>query len=401
MALDQVLGQTACQQDMLSSVLNVVWVVMFMVYMFFSQQIMIWQILPALEKKARELEEIEKKDLDFVVRKLEKRPSAKLNQSVASFMDFFAVTPVSDDPYGIIRKVDHVIRQSENRFKWFVNQVGPDLSDVEKSNVKSALAGAMTTHQISKIVRHMIELIRKYKILQLAMVVQMQMPLIMRAARAASSATRAFADGVPIGDGIGPMVAASLIPAKGKVTVYEDEEFAVCKVNVNGRPVLVSKASGPGATVGHPGKFLLKLMKKQRLDRIITVDAAMRLEGEKAGSVAEGVGVAMGGSVDRYEIEDVAVRKQIPLDAIAIKVSDEEALKPMIRPVLDSIPEATEALRTALGRTKRNERILIMGVGNTCGVGNNVKALEENRKDLLKALKKIEEAKKGRKEQND
>jgi len=391
------LGQVGGGQDTLSSILNVVWMLTFVGFMLFSQKIMVWQTMPALERSTRELEDMARRDRELVAKKMEKRPSAKLSKDVKSFMEFFAVPPVSDDPYGIIKKVDMVIRQSENRFKWFVNQAGPGLSETEKSNVKSALAGAMTTHQIAKVVRHMLELIKKYKILQLAMIMQMQMPLITRAAKAASSATKAFADGVPIGDGIGPMVAASLVPAKTRATIYKDEEFAVSKTAIGGRPVLIAKADGPGATVGRPGKFLLKMMKRQRLDRIITIDAAMRLEGETAGSVAEGVGVAMGGSVDRYEIEELAVKKNIPLDAVAIKVSDEEALGPMIRPVLDAIPAATEALKAALSRTKRGERILVMGIGNTCGVGNNAKALEENRKYLLKALKRLEEEKKGKK----
>jgi hypothetical protein len=370
---------------------------MFFVFMFFYPKLMISQTIWSIEKDVLKLEEMSRKCQDIVAKRIEKTPSAKLRTDVRNFMDFFAVPPVSDDPYGIIKKVDMLIRQSEGRFRWFVNQVGPDLSDAEKSDVKSALAGAMTTTQIAKQLRHLLELVKKYKILQLAMIVQMQMPLIARMAKAATNATKAFADGVPIGDGIGPMVTASLVSAKTKTVIYKDEEFAVARTTIGGRPVLIAKADGPGATIGRPGKFLLKLMKKQRLDRIITIDAAMRLEGEKAGSVAEGVGVAMGGSVDRYEIEEVAVKKSIPLDAVAIKVSDEEALGPMIRPVLDSIPAATEALKTALGRTKRSERILIMGIGNTCGIGNNMKALEQNRKYLLKALKKLEEEKKNKK----
>ena len=388
------LGQIGGQQDLLSTV---VWFLMFFVFAFFYPRMMISQTIWSLEKSISAMEETARKCQDVVTKRIEARPSAKLKENVKNFMDFFAVPSVSDDPYGIIKKLDLVIRQSEGRFKWFVNQIAPGLNDTEKSNIKSALAGAMTTHQIAKVMRHMLELIKKYKILQLAMIVQMQLPLIERQAKAATEATKAFANGIPIGDGIGPMVAASLIPAKTKVTIYEDEEFAVANVTIGKRPVLVAKASGPGATVGRPGKFLLKLMKKQRINRIITVDAAMRLEGETAGSVAEGVGVAMGGSVDRYEMEEVAVKKNIPLDAVAIKVSDEEALGPMIRPVLDAIPEATEALKAALGRTQRNERILVMGVGNTCGVGNNAKALEEDKKKLLKALAALEKEKKGKK----
>lgn len=376
---------------------TVIWFLMFFVFIFFYPRLMISQTIWKLEKEIAALENLAKRTQAVVTKKVEPRPSAKLKESVASFMDFFAVPPVSEDPYGVIRKIDMVIRQSEARFKWFVRQIAPGLSEVEKADIKSALAGAMTVHQIAKVLRHLLEIIKKYKILQLALILQMQMPLIARLAKAAAAATKSFVDGIPIGDGIGPLVVASLVPAKARPKIYKDEEFAVAKIKIGGRPVLVAKADGPGATIGRPGKFLLKLMKKQRINRIITVDAALRLEGEKPGSVAEGVGVAMGGTVDRYEIEEVAVKKNIPLDAVGIKVSDEEALGPMRKEVLDAIPRATEALRAALKRAGKRERILIMGVGNTCGIPNTSKELPEAKKRLLKVLKKIEAEKKAKK----
>jgi hypothetical protein len=92
----------------------------------------------------------------------------------------------------------------------------------------------------------------------------------------------------------------------------------------------------------------------------------------------------MGGSgVDRYEIEDIVVRRNIPLDAIAIKVSEEEALMPMKKEVLDAVPDAIENVKEILKRSKNRERVLIMGVGNTCGIGNSVEEI----KDLEKRIK--------------
>ena len=102
-------------------------------------------------------------------------------------------------------------------------------------------------------------------------------------------------------------------------------------------------------------------------------------------------------TVDRYEIEEVAVKKNIPLDAIGVKVSDEEALGPMKKEVIDAIPRATEVLRIAVKRASKREKILVIGVGNTCGVPNTSKNLPEVKKKLLKVLRKIEEEKKGKK----
>jgi hypothetical protein len=215
----------------------------------------------------------------------------------------------------------------------------------------------------------------------------MQIPLISRMAKASMKATKAFSEGVPVGDGIGALVISSLI--KGKIKKFENEEFILSQSSIDGRKVWVAKADGPGASTGYPGKFLVKFLKRNRIDRIITIDAKVKLEGEKTGSIAEGVGVAMGGTgVDRYEIEEIAVKKKIPLDAIAIKMSDEEALTPMSKEIFNSLPKALDAIKNAVKRAKKNERILIIGVGNTCGIGNNYKAVEEVKKVVRKYEKK-------------
>lgn len=377
---------------------NIIWLLLFIVFMVYGQRLMITQTVWKLEKDVQELEALSARTRVDLTRKIDKNPSSKLKQSVANFMDFFAVSPIDIDPYGVIKKIDMLVRQSDRKFRMFVDSVAPKLSPVEKSNIKDALAGAMTTHQIAKIMRHMIEMIKKYKILQLALILQMQFPLIAKIAKAASAATYAFADGVPIGDGAGPVVIASFTSPKTRVKTSEDDEFSVATVKINGRPVLVSKAHGPGATTGYPGKFLLKLYKKQKFNHIITVDAALKLEGEKTGSLAEGVGVAMGGpGVDRYEIEGLALQYGIPLDAIAIKMSDDEALQPMPEAVWKAVPNAMEKVKEVLKTVPRSKRVLIIGVGNTCGVADTSAGLKHAESKLKKFRAKIVPPKKEKK----
>jgi hypothetical protein len=372
----------------------VLWFIIAIIFFVFGQRIMTTQIILKIEKEVLELEEMAEKSRDYVIKSVNKKPTPKLKGSVRNFMEFFVVGPVSIDPYGIIKKLDHVIRGSDEKFKYFVNQIAPNFSKEEKKNIRNALEGAITTHQIAKIIRHYLELIKKYKMFQLAMIIQMQIPMISEIAKAAMKATRAFTEGVPIGDGIGPLVAANIMK-KDKLQVYEEDEFAIAKTSLNGKEVWVSKAAGPGASTGYPGKFLIKFFKKQKIDRIITIDAALRLEGEKTGTLAEGVGIAMGGSgVDRYEIEEIAVKRNIPLDAVAIKVSQEEALMPMKKEIFEAVPQAIENIKDILKRSKRKERVLIMGVGNTCGIGNSTKEIEGLEKKLKAHREKTEEKKK-------
>lgn len=363
----------------------------FIMVILLIQKMMVTMTIFKLEKDVIQLEEIAKKSKNTVYKSIPDRK--KIKKALNSFMEFFAITPVETDPYGIMKKIDHVVRNSDHRFKYFVKQIAPSFSKEQKMNLKNALAGAMTTYQIAKVARHFLEITKKYKLIQLALILQMQLPLIARISKAASKATESFVKGMPIGDGIGPLVIASMI--KGKVRTFKDEEFVVSETKIRGRKVLVAKADGPGGTTGYPGKLLQKLFKKKKIKRIITIDAGLRLEGEKTGAIAQGVGVAIGGiGVDRYEIEEIAVRNNIPLDAVVIKVSDEEALMPMKKEIVNSVHNAIEAIKETVDRAKKNEKIIILGVGNTCGIGNNIKAAKESDIKVRQYARKIEKEKK-------
>jgi hypothetical protein len=379
--------------DLLSTIITFIF---FLIVVIFGPRLMTTQTILKLEQEAKELEDMAERSKGYILKSLSKKSDSKLKENVSNFLEFFAIEPVSVDPYGVIKKIDHIVKNSDQRFTYFVNQVAPDFSEVRKRDIKNALEGAMMTHQVAKVVRHYLELIKKYKMFQLAMIIQMQLPLITRVAKAAMHATHAFVDGVPIGDGIGPLTAANLM--KGKVKTYKEDEFSVAEANISGRKVWVSKAEGPGASTGYPGKFLTKFFKTQKINKIITVDAALKLEGEKTGSIAEGVGVAMGGNgVDRYEIEEITVKNNIPLDAVAIKVSEEDALMPMKKDILDSVPKVIEAVKRAVLRANRKDKIMIIGVGNTCGIGNDANSVAKTEEKIKSHIKKSEEKKKGRK----
>ena len=373
--------------------MQVIWIIFFFIMVIFGQRIMAAQSIMKLEQETTAIEEMAEKSKNYIIKALSKKSNPKLRENVTNFMDFFAVTPVETDPYGVIKKIDHILKNSDQRFRYFVNQIAPDFPEERKRDIKNALEGAIMTHQVAKIVRHYLELIKKYKMYQLAMIIQMQLPLITRIAKAAMHATHAFVDGIPIGDGTGPLVAANLM--KGKIQTFKEEEFVVCETNFAGRNVFVAKAEGPGASTGFPGKFLTKFIKQHKINKMITVDAALKLEGEKTGSIAEGVGVAMGGSgVDRYEIEEISVKRNIPLDAVAIKLSEEDALEHMKKDVIDAVPKAIEFVKRAVIRAGKNERILIIGVGNSCGIGNDFNSVTKVEEKIRNHIKKIEEKKK-------
>jgi len=387
--IDQILFQIGLGGDWISTV---IWFVMFLFMMVFYSKIMVYQMILKLDQSASMLEELTKKSKKTVVSKITKNPSPELKKNIDNFLEFFVIEPVSLDPYGIVKKIEHVVNLSEERFKYFASRVAPNLDKESQANIGMGLSAAISLNQIAKVVRHYVELIRKTKNLQLAMVLQMQVPMIERIARALYNGTEALSSGWPIGDSAGCIVAAKMI-GDNKISEPEQDTVMV-KKNIRGRQVFIIKAKGPGGRLGKPGKLVERLIRTNKVAKVITVDAAAKLEGEKTGSIAEGIGVAIGGpGVDRNYIEGITTAKQIPLDSIVIKMSQEEAIQPIRAEVLDATDKAMKLVETNIAETKQKGVIIMVGVGNTGGVGNDSKAVKEA-DDLARRVLKIVKARK-------
>jgi hypothetical protein len=372
---------------------NILWLIILVIFFNFYPRIMVSQLLWRLEKSATMLEGLTSKAKNIVLKKLPKR-SKEIKERIDNFLEFFMIEPVSLDPYGIIKKLEHISNLSEERFKVFVKDLASSLNKEEQANLVMGLSGAISLYQLAKVVRHYVETVRKTKNLQLGMVLEMQLPLIERISKALLQGTEALTNGWPIGDSVGCMVAAKLI-GNSKAREME-EDVVVAEKKIKGKKVIIMKAKGPGGRLGKLGKAVEKLLKKRKVSKIITIDAAAKLEGEKTGKVAEGVGVAIGGiGIDRAYIENLATKKNIPLDSIVIKMSQEEAIQPIPEAVLKAVPLALQAVERTIENSKGN--ILVVGVGNTCGIGNDGKAAEKaeiEARKILKMLKKRREEEK-------
>jgi hypothetical protein len=371
----------------------IIWFVMLLFLFFLYPRMMVSQIMWKLDKVARDLEKMSDDSKRFIHKHITPKPDKKLRDSINRFFEFFVITPVDLDPYGIVRKFDHILNNQRDRFRYFVNQVAPKFDPEKKASLEMGFAGGMTVHQIAKIVRHYVELVRQTKNIQIAMILQMQLPMIEKIAKAMFKGTKSLTKGEPIGDAAGPYIVASLI---GESKIQElDEDVILTKTSMDKRNVFILKSKGPGGRLGRLDKAVNALIAKNKITRVITIDAAAKLEGERTGSVAEGVGIAMGGpGVERFQIEELLVKKDIPLDSIVVKMSQEEAITPMRKAVKDSLKEVRQSIRRSMERTKRGDNIIIIGVGNTSGVGNtgrDARQMEEwieKREKRIKAIKK-------------
>lgn len=215
----------------------------------------------------------------------------------------------------------------------------------------------------------------------------MMLPVYRELAESQKEATRAFVDGAPIGDAIGPLVAAKFITEEPEEVaediVYSEEEIMDQKVHV-------IKSNGPGARLGKYGDALEELADKNNIEAFITVDAGAKFEGEETGTISEGVGVMMGGpGVEKSKIEEVASEKDIPLEGVIIKQSPPEASKPMKKEIFDAYKPAVEKVEELVQEI--DGEIAVLGVGNTCGVRNKREDVKNVSDKLEKYWEEYEE----------
>ncbi|OYT35225.1 MAG: hypothetical protein B6U87_00665 [Candidatus Aenigmarchaeota archaeon ex4484_52] len=377
-------------------IIGILFYIIFIIFIIFGQKIMILQTIWRSEFQLKKIKNYNNKAIDKIFQKLKKKTkkpvSKDTKQNIHNFMEFFISTPVDLDPYGIVKKIEHIMDRSENRFNYFVDKIAPNsnFNKEDKKDLKFASMGAMGVHQIYKILHHFIETLKKTGNIQIMLLLQMYMPLLIKMAKSNLLATKAFLNNIPIGDAIGPYIAANLMTKKGEVL---DSDIVVSKETINKKSVFVMKADGPGSALGKIGRAIEKLHKKENIDYIITIDAAGKLEGEKTGSVAEGVGVMMGGiGVERSKIEEVSAKNDIPTDGIVIKMAPEEASIPMKKKIFKATNLAIEKLKNAISESDA-KKILVIGVGNTCGIGNSkdeIKNLEAKMKPIWEEQKKKE-----------
>jgi hypothetical protein len=120
------------------------------------------------------------------------------------------------------------------------------------------------------------------------------------------------------------------------------------------------------------------ILEKENIDKIITVDAAVKLEGEETGKVAQGIGVVIGGlGVDKWAIEEEIVKRDLDIDAVIVKMSPEEAISPMNQKIADSSKKALELVNKSVSNSPDDINILVIGVGNSCGIKNIVRDLSD------------------------
>ncbi|MEM4372689.1 MAG: DUF1512 domain-containing protein [Metallosphaera sp.] len=290
---------------------------------------------------------------------------------VDRIIDRFVIDPVSVEPTDIINRMKLLMRSNEDTVREMITAANPNIDPMTRSQIEISTEVVNALNLIYKVIRHYLIMAKKLNSIMIMYQLQMVAPIYVKYAEAYAKAQKVFLQGIPIGDGLGPLVASRfLMKADQKFTVSKDTIAG--SIEFEGRKIVVVKAEGPMATVGTPGEGVQNVIEREGggVSRIITVDAALKLEGEETGSVAEGMGVAMGDpGPEKIAIERVAVKYGIPIDAVIVKMSMEEAITEMRKEVYQAADKAIEYVkRIILERTKPGSTVVVVGVGNTAGI---------------------------------
>ena len=356
--------------DSSNPLMMLVWILPIILFVFYGQRIQLIITSGDIKKKLAKLDEMRNDSRDELLGYIKKNLTSTGNpiQKFDRFLDYFTIMPVDIDPNGIVPKIHHLVRSREDTTRKQIRSLFSEIDTMELSKVQNILEIVATLQLFHKVVRHLFLTAKKQNNYPMILPLQMILPFIMEQAEALKDAVPAFKQGQPIGDGIGPLVVGEMMlnTKKQKAefeTVYSESEF-------EGRKLILLKAEGPYATVGRPGEATESLVEKYKPDIIVMIDAALKFEGEDSGTVAQGFGAAIGGvGTDRFKIEEIATKLDIPVFSIVIKQSVNDAITLMKKEIAAQAENVkTQVYEMITDNTKTGQTALVIGVGNTLGV---------------------------------
>jgi len=363
----------AGQGGTIGTIISALMYLSFILFIFFGQKIQVRMMLWEIDGTVKKLEfmRTEAKNLSLKTIKDIGKPKEDPTPTLNTLLEQFLLTPVDMDPAGIVWKLDHILDVRDAKFKDDVRRIAPEADEARLNNLENLVEASLALNTIYRVVKHFYLLGKKTSSFYVILQLQMILPIVMQEAEAILGATKAFSEGQPIGDGAGALVASKLTRGNEKRKVEKD--VVVAETLIEGRRVIALKAEGPGGNVGKPGDAIRRIIEENegKISMIVMVDAAMKFEGENSGEISEGIGAAIGGpGTEKYKIEQEAQKYKIPVYAMIIKESTQDAYLPMKKEIAESADKVIERIKKLiLERTREGEALIVAGIGNTIGIG--------------------------------
>src|SRR5437879_11937801 len=119
-------------------------------------------------------------------------------------------------PALVVGKIDHLRYVRDANLKEDVRTIASRADSSQVMNLENLVEASWALNTIYRIIRHFYLMGKKTNSIFIIIQLQALLPLIIQEAEAYLGAAKAFAEGQPIGDGIGPLVATRLMEVKEK-----------------------------------------------------------------------------------------------------------------------------------------------------------------------------------------
>jgi hypothetical protein len=339
----------------------------------------------------KKLEKMKDFGVELIRKKIENHRSELISDQdvknfISTMLEFFVIAPSEINRNYLFHKLQYLTAKKAERFKEKIKEFLPNIDTTSLSQISALLNTTTEIDDLFRKVRHNLIVGEKTKSYWFLLQSAAEITQTMLRAKAYRSALSTFTKTYPIGDSIGPLVVHEFIFEQKKkqgispVSHQIFGEFYAQEISYHNRTCVCMRAKGPEINIGHPGMAVKTYFEKNpefipTISLIITIDAISRKEGERAGTVAQGLGVALGSgkseNLDKYQIENIALNRNpsISLEAIVCRQSFEEAVSPMIEPIRNAVPIIIRKLKQIIRtQTRENDRIIIIGIGNAIGV---------------------------------
>lgn len=353
----------------ISTLLNILMVILFFIYIVWGQRIQSYVIMREIEFALGRLLLMKEEAKKITLERFKKyNPQIDPTPLVERMMDYMTLEPVSMDPAGIVPKWDHLLKITDNRVRSEVEAAVATAPLPNRRNLAMVLEISSDLNMWYRIIKHYHILAKRTGNPILIFQLQALLPDVLMQADAEMGGLYAFAYGHPIGDGIGELVAAQLIYPDETHNIAQD---MVCvEKEIQSRKVTILKGEGPGGTVGYPGDAVQAVMNQKNFDLVVMIDALVKLEGDKSGTMVEATGAAIGGiGTERYKIEEIVSKKQVTMYGVFIEMSYKECITPLTEALFKSAEKATERVKQIISeKVPEGGNALVVGVGNAVGV---------------------------------
>jgi Uncharacterized protein conserved in archaea len=229
------------------------WIIALFALSFLMQELQIYRIVTEVENYLGIIRAARERAL-LAAKEQVKRYSKPLNpeyvgMKIDKLIETKIIAPTGLDPFGIVKKLKHVLLIGERALESEVASLAPAASPHEVQNLVVLVDIARSLNEIYKLLNHYYLIARRFKSLWLLMQLNAAMPFIIEEVRAVEGAIEAFKKSIPIGDSAGPFVAALLMRKHGVQYIVEPvKDTIVAKLAYSNKDVYVIKGKGPGGT---------------------------------------------------------------------------------------------------------------------------------------------------------